>query len=94
MPMIKKAVFEYESTGKMNDRIRLDDENCIAYEWDPGFLGSWSAVVYSPANNLDAAVSSYEAGNLNEFRAYKSLLGGSLIRITKIEDSFYLCNFN
>ena len=93
IPIIKKEIREYEASGKINNRIRLEGE-FIAYVWDPGFLDIWDAIVYSPDNQLDEAVVLYKSGKSEEFRTYRYLLGGGLDSIQKIDDSFYLCHFD
>ena len=92
----KNELDSYIINNVNNENIRIFD-NYIGIIWDPGFLDSYSVIIYDKNNNLDILYDSSEEmfedkKMYHEFK--KAFEYEKIVNIIKIEDNYYRCNIH
>jgi uncharacterized membrane protein len=97
IPKIEKQIQEYQRNGIVPKDMRIDN-NYIAVEWLLGVTDNWSAIIYDENNELENALNIINSNKTDyfyksSFIIYKKIFGGDLIRIMKVKNKLYLCDF-
>ncbi|WP_187426502.1 hypothetical protein [Treponema phagedenis] len=92
----KNELDSYITNNVKNESIRIFD-NYVGIIWDPGFLDTYSVIIYDKNNNLDILYDSSEdmfedKEMYNEFK--KAFEYEKIVNLIKIEDNYFRCNIH
>ena len=92
----KNELDRYIRNNVENENIRIFD-NYVGIIWDPGFLDTYSVIIYDKNNNLDILYGSSEEifedkEMYNEFK--KAFKYEKIVNLIKIEDNYFRCNIH
>ncbi|WP_253721574.1 hypothetical protein [Treponema sp. OMZ 787] len=92
----KNELDSYITNNVKNESIRIFD-NYVGIIWDPGFLDTYSVIIYDKNNNLDILHDSSEdmfedKEMYNEFK--KAFEYEKIVNLIKIEDNYFRCNIH
>lgn len=93
-PSLQKQLDEAVKYNLANEKIyRYDDYTGIV--WDPGFLDSYSVIIYDKNNNLDLLQKASEDSfpDKEMFKKYKETFKyEKIVNVLKIKDCYFRCN--
>ena len=92
----KNELDSYITNNVENKNIRVFN-NYVGIIWDPGFLGTYSVIIYDKHNNLDMLYHS-SADTYMDKEMYSELQKAfryeRIVDVIKIEDHYFRCNIH